>query len=85
MTAARTIQFMTRERQNANSIRSSLRLARENARVVRDRISNEMWEAINEMWLRIDRLLEAPAPAERSRRDLRRGAATAWRAFTASR
>src|SRR5215471_6155771 len=66
VTASRTIQFMTRERQNANSIRSSLRLARENARVVRDRISNEMWEAINEMWLRIDRLLEGTAPAERS-------------------
>ena len=66
VTASRTIQFMTRERQNANSIRSSLRLARENARVVRDRISNEMWEAINEMWLRIDRLLEGTAPSERS-------------------
>lgn len=66
ITASRTIQFITRERQNANSIRSSLRLARENARVVRDRISNEMWEAINEMWLRIDRLLEGSAPAERS-------------------
>src|SRR5215470_16257692 len=66
VTASRTIQFMTRERQNANSIRSSLRLARENARVVRDRISNEMWEAINEIWLRLDRLLEGSAPAERS-------------------
>jgi uncharacterized alpha-E superfamily protein len=67
VTAARTIQFMTRERGNPNAIRSSLRLARENARVVRDRISNEMWEAINEMWLRIDRLMER-AGAERSPR-----------------
>lgn len=58
VTAARTIQFMTRERRNPNAIRTSLRLARENARVVRDRISNEMWEAINDMWLRIDRALE---------------------------
>jgi uncharacterized alpha-E superfamily protein len=66
ITAPRTIHFMTRERQNANSIRSSLRLARENARVVRDRISNEMWEAINDMWLRMDRLLEGSVPAERS-------------------
>ena len=66
ITAGRTIRFMTRERHNANSIRSSLRSARENARVVRDRISNDMWEAINEMWLRIDRLLEDSAPAERS-------------------
>jgi uncharacterized alpha-E superfamily protein len=66
VTAARTIEFMTRERQNPNSIRSSIRLARENARVVRDRISNEMWEAINELWLRIDRVLEGAARAERS-------------------
>jgi uncharacterized alpha-E superfamily protein len=66
VTSSRTIQFITRERHNANSIRASLRLARENARVVRDRISNEMWEAINDMWLRIDRLLEGSAPAERS-------------------
>ena len=66
VTASRTIQFMTRERQNANSIRSSLRLARENARVVRDRISNEMWEAINEMWLSIDRLLEGSPRTDRS-------------------
>jgi len=55
VSAARTIQFMTRERSNPNAIRSSVRQARENARVVRDRISNEMWEAINDMWLRIDR------------------------------
>jgi len=61
VSAARTIQFMTRERTNHSSIRNSLRLARENARVVRDRISNEMWEAINEMWLRLDRGVERGA------------------------
>ncbi|MEO8602257.1 MAG: alpha-E domain-containing protein [bacterium] len=66
VTASRTIQFMTRERSNPNAIRTSLRLARENARVVRDRISNEMWEAINDMWLRIDRVLEGGAGTERA-------------------
>src|SRR5512143_2013840 len=65
VTAGRTIQFMARERANPNSIRSSLRLARENARVVRDRISNDMWEAINELWLGLDRLMET-AGAERA-------------------
>ncbi len=78
VTAARTIQFMTRERTNPNGIRTSLRLARENARVVRDRISNEMWEAINEMWLNIDRMMERsrrralPEPVRRGAQ--RRGA-----------
>jgi uncharacterized alpha-E superfamily protein len=66
VSASRTIQFMTKERSNPSAIRTSLRLARENARVVRDRISNEMWEAINDMWLRIDRVLEGGAGAERA-------------------
>jgi uncharacterized alpha-E superfamily protein len=59
-TSARVIDFMTRERANPGSIRQSLRLARENARVVRDRISKEMWEAVNELWLRSEGRLARP-------------------------
>lgn len=66
ITAERTIRFITEERSNPSSIRSSLRLARENARVVRDRISKEMWEAINEMWLDLGRELDNPVAARRS-------------------
>jgi uncharacterized alpha-E superfamily protein len=47
-------------------VRSSLRLARENARVVRDRISKEMWECVNELWLRFQDRLERPLPPERA-------------------
>jgi len=66
ITAQRAVRFMTGEPNNPNAIRSCLRLARENARVVRDRISSEMWEAINDLWLRVDRqLARLPAP-ERS-------------------
>ena len=36
---------------NPGNIRSSLRLARENARGLRDRISLEMWEAMNDAYL----------------------------------
>jgi uncharacterized alpha-E superfamily protein len=62
-TASRVTELMTREAANPGSIRSSLRLARENARVVRDRISIEMWEALNEVWLRSEERLErAPGP-----------------------
>ncbi len=60
ITQRKVIQFMTAERSNPSSIRSSLRLARENARVVRDRISKEMWEAMNQLWLQLERQLEAP-------------------------
>ncbi len=66
VSARKTIQFMTHERANPNAIRTSLRLARENARVVRDRISKEMWEAMNELWLGIDRQLSGPLAPERA-------------------
>ena len=37
--------------QNPNSILSCVSLARENARGLRDRISSEMWESLNETYL----------------------------------
>lgn len=66
ISAHKMIQFMTQERTNPNAIRSSLRLARENARVVRDRISKEMWEAMNELWLWLDRHVQGPLAPERA-------------------
>jgi uncharacterized alpha-E superfamily protein len=66
VTADRTIRFMTQERANPSSIRSSLRAARESARVVRDRISKEMWEAINEMWLDLNRALDGTVSPKHS-------------------
>jgi uncharacterized alpha-E superfamily protein len=66
ITAHKVIQFMTQARSNANSIRSCLRLARENARVVRDRVSREMWEAMNELWLNADARLKSPMLPERA-------------------
>ncbi len=63
----RVIRFMTQERKNPGSLHSSLRGARENARVVRDRISLEMWEAMNEFWLEVDRHLARPLRAEKAR------------------
>ncbi len=43
--------FVTFERENPNSIYSSLCRARENARTVREYISSEMWEQINRLYL----------------------------------
>jgi uncharacterized alpha-E superfamily protein len=63
-TGARVIEHLIRERDNPSSIRCSLRLARENARVVRDRISKDMWECVNELWLRSEERLERPAAAD---------------------
>ncbi len=62
ISASRMIHFLARESANPNSIRSCLRLARENARAVRDRVSKEMWEAMNELWLFADAELTEPLP-----------------------
>jgi uncharacterized alpha-E superfamily protein len=66
ITAQNVIQFMTKGPANPNAIYPSLRLACENARVVRDRISKEMWQGMNELWLTVDARLKSPLPPERA-------------------
>jgi uncharacterized alpha-E superfamily protein len=66
ITTPRVLQFISAGRSNPSSIRTCLRLFRENARVVRDRISKEMWEAVNEIWMRFDDRLKGPLTAERT-------------------
>jgi uncharacterized alpha-E superfamily protein len=48
------IQFLTFDADNVNSIVSCLRAARENARSVREIISSEMWEQLNESYLMVN-------------------------------
>ena len=48
------IDFLTFDRKNSNSILSCLRLARENARTVRDTVSSEMWEQVNKLYLTVN-------------------------------
>jgi len=43
--------YITFRRENPNSILSCLFAARENARMIRDQLTAEMWEAINELYL----------------------------------
>ena len=50
-TQENVIKFLTFDERNPNSILSSLRAARENARTVREMISNTMWEEINKFYL----------------------------------
>ena len=49
-------QFLTWDKDNACSIHSSMSFARENARIIRELISSEMWERINfyYLWLQGD-------------------------------
>lgn len=45
------IEFLTFDQANPNSIVSCLKSARDNARLVRDAISSEMWEQVNTFYL----------------------------------
>jgi uncharacterized alpha-E superfamily protein len=52
-TQRNVIQFLTFDPDNINSILSCLRAARENARSVREVISSEMWEQLNQSYLMV--------------------------------
>jgi uncharacterized alpha-E superfamily protein len=45
------IEFLTFDSSNPNSVLSCLKAARENARTVRDTVSSEMWEQVNQLHL----------------------------------
>ncbi len=45
------IHFLTDDPRNPNSIISCIALARENARTVRDQLSDELWEELNSLYL----------------------------------
>lgn len=44
-------EFLIFSKENASSVYSSIAAARENARMIRDQISSEMWESINKIYL----------------------------------
>jgi uncharacterized alpha-E superfamily protein len=49
--SAEVIRFLTDDPRNPNSITSCIGLARENARMVRDQLSDELWEELNALYL----------------------------------
>lgn len=53
-TADNILKFLTFDRDYPNSIISCLRSARENARSVREVISSEMWEQVNDFYLMVN-------------------------------
>ena len=48
------LMFLTFDKENPNSIISCVGAARENARCVRERISSELWIAINQFYLKLN-------------------------------
>ncbi|MCE7029797.1 alpha-E domain-containing protein [Jiella avicenniae] len=57
------VDFMLCDRDNPSSVRASLETARTNGRMVRTALSRELWEAVNESWLVIQRRLASPVTA----------------------
>lgn len=58
-TAENVIQFFTFDTHSPNSILSCLRAARENARSIREIISSEMWERVNDFYLMVQETAHA--------------------------
>jgi uncharacterized alpha-E superfamily protein len=52
--SADVIRFLTDDRRNPNSIVSCVVQARENARTVRDQLSDELWEELNSLYLYVN-------------------------------
>ena len=52
--------FLVRDTDNASSVLSSMETARSNARMVRTALTRETWEAINEAWITLKRILSLP-------------------------
>ena len=74
------LRFLISDTRNPSSIRSCLHLARENARSIREILSMELWEHLNEFFLqtrdatapgvRLDETLRDPLPLCRMTRDM---------------
>jgi uncharacterized alpha-E superfamily protein len=58
-TAENVIRFLTFDADYPNSILSCLRIARENARSVRDVISSEMWQQVNSFYLMVTEVAQS--------------------------
>ena len=56
VTAGHVLAYMALDPENASSIRSCVRLARENARATRPWLTSEVWESINNAYLELEHL-----------------------------
>lgn len=54
------IDFMLRDPTNPSSVISTMKAARDNARLVRTALTREVWEATNESWISMKKLLASP-------------------------
>lgn len=58
--SAEVVDFMLRDPANPSSVISTMKQARDNARLVRTALTREVWEATNESWMTLRQLLSSP-------------------------
>jgi uncharacterized alpha-E superfamily protein len=59
-TGPQVFNYMLRDKDNPGSVLAMVEQARTNARMVRAALTREVWEAINENWMRLKELLARP-------------------------
>ena len=64
-TGVQAWNYMLRDKDNASSILAMFGQVRQNARLARNAISGELWEAINENWLETQEQLSRPVGENR--------------------
>lgn len=60
--SAHIIDYLLRDAENANSVLSVIKMARDNARLVRTALTTEVWSAVNETWMLFTEVLKSPVP-----------------------
>ncbi|NNE89359.1 MAG: alpha-E domain-containing protein [Silicimonas sp.] len=60
--SARVTDFLLRDKDNPGSVLSVVKLARDNARLVRTALTSEVWSAVNETWMLMCDVLKEPVP-----------------------
>lgn len=59
-TATNVIDYLLRDKDNASSVYSVIKSARDNARLVRTALTVEVWTAVNDNWMTMQELLKRP-------------------------
>ncbi len=58
--SARVTDFLLRDTDNLSSVLSVIKMARDNARLVRTALTTEVWSAVNETWMLFNEILKEP-------------------------
>ena len=60
--SAQVTDFLLRDMENPSSVLSVVKMARDNARLVRTALTTEVWSAVNETWMLLAKRLKDPIP-----------------------